>query len=420
MNRAPKARLRRRGTTRWHVLPARARQARPFDSARAARTPSKAALHGLEAPANFFAATLFAAGLVALAGPAAALEVLRPAEIVVMTHSSDASAIAWAGEGLLVVADDEDNILRFHDPGREGAPLRVQDIHGALGIAPRDENPEADLEGATRVGDRLYFITSHGRNRNGRERENRLRFAAFDLGPGGELAPVAPARPDLVHHLLEDPRYGGLGLHESTRFGEDLRGDDRRRLAPKDEGFNIEGLSSTADGSTLFIGLRNPRPPHPQTGAPHAVVATLLNADAFLADGAPPRFGPPLLWDLGGLGIRAMERDPAIDGHWIIAGPPDDGGPFVLYRWDEHPAAVPRRAAGLPPGYAFESLVPLPDGSGLWLASDDGGVMVPVASQEDCLEELENGACRNKDLADPARRTWRLVRVQWDDPPGGG
>ena len=40
------------------------------------------------------------------------------------------------------------------------------------------KEPEADLEGATRIGDDIYWITSHGQNKNGKNRPSRHRLFA--------------------------------------------------------------------------------------------------------------------------------------------------------------------------------------------------------------------------------------------------
>src|SRR4051812_25038135 len=74
----------------------------------------------------------------------------------------DASAAVVLDEDLFLVADDEDNLLRVYRFSAPGVPVQEWNAgRHLLGKA------EADIEGACRVGQRLYFITSHGRNRKG-------------------------------------------------------------------------------------------------------------------------------------------------------------------------------------------------------------------------------------------------------------
>ncbi|MCE6966894.1 hypothetical protein, partial [Cereibacter sphaeroides] len=58
------------------------------------------------------------------------------------------------------------------------------DLNIFLGIDPQGKNPEADLEGLSRIGDTVYAITSHGRNKDGKFRPNRHRLFALKVTPG--------------------------------------------------------------------------------------------------------------------------------------------------------------------------------------------------------------------------------------------
>src|SRR3954467_14025241 len=82
----------------------------------------------------------------------------------VYTDMCDASgAVALDGE-LFAVADDEDNKLRIYHSSTGGPPVKVFDPTSFLHVDPKE--PEIDLEAAARIRDRIYWITSHGRNRN--------------------------------------------------------------------------------------------------------------------------------------------------------------------------------------------------------------------------------------------------------------
>jgi hypothetical protein len=82
----------------------------------------------------------------------------------VRTYSgaSDASAAEFLDETTLAVADDEDNVLRLYDAAAGGPPRQALDLSAFLGLSPDEES---DIEGAARVGDRIYWITSHGPKR---------------------------------------------------------------------------------------------------------------------------------------------------------------------------------------------------------------------------------------------------------------
>jgi hypothetical protein len=89
-----------------------------------------------------------------------------------------------------------------------------------------------------------------------------------------------------------------------------------------------------------------------------------------VVQGAPARFGPHLTLDLGGQGIRSIERHG--DSYYVVAGPPGKGKEFAVYRWSGVAGEAPRRLdvpqlAGLNP----EALFFDPAGT-LHILSDDG------------------------------------------------
>src|SRR5688572_27491330 len=87
---------------------------------------------------------------------------------VVFRGACDASGAVPLSDRRFVVADDEDNILRVYDADTGGAPLTQTDLSPALGLPLKGkkhpEAPELDLEAATRIADRAYWLTSHGRS----------------------------------------------------------------------------------------------------------------------------------------------------------------------------------------------------------------------------------------------------------------
>jgi hypothetical protein len=276
------------------------------------------------------------------------------------TGMCDASAAALVDADHFLAASDEDNVLRVYRLDAPGGPVATFDWSSALGIGPADAHPEADIEAAARVGNRVYWITSHGTNKEGKARPNRRRFFATDVALANgriKLAPVGTPFRDLVGALAADGRLGRFKLAE------------RALKAPESaDGFNIEGLTPTPDGR-LLIGFRNPVP----DGT--ALLVPLENPDDVLTGGAAPLFGDPVRLKLGTFGVRSIDFAPAHGTYFIVAGPIGDAGTSALYRWGGAPGDAPVLLshvgfAGLNPEAVVAPPAPRPD---LLLLSDDGG-----------------------------------------------
>lgn len=259
----------------------------------------------------------------------------------------DASAAVALDAWHFVVADDEHNKLSVY---KRGEAKRV----GQVDLKFLKADKEADLEGAAQVGQRIYWIASHARNSSGEVRKDRYSFFATEIH-GTTVEPVGKPYTALLADLLATPGLAPLKLAEATR-----------RAAEAEGGLNIEGLAAAADGS-LLIGMRNPIPQS------KAIVVPLLNP-AELVDGkGQARFGADIRLDLGGRGVRSIERIGS--GYLIAAGSPADAGSFAIYRWSgkaaDAPSPVQLDLGTLRP----EALFAWPDGQ-LTLLSDDGSVMV--------------------------------------------
>ncbi|MGB2865896.1 MAG: DUF3616 domain-containing protein [Sedimentisphaerales bacterium] len=342
-------------------------------------------------------------------------------EVLVFRGAGDASAAVAVGEDMFVVADDENNILRIYETSKAGQPVGSFDMTSFLGIEP--DHPEADIEAATMVGRRIYWITSHGRNKDGKLRPNRYRFFATDVlveNRSVKLRPAGKPFKTLVHELLKTQAARRLGLDKATRFGAELKKKEREKLAPKEEGINIEGLCASPDGGTLYFGLRNPRPKDKQGGRAKAIVVPLLNPDRVIEKGEAPVFGEPIVWDLKGLGIRSMEYSRFHKACFVIAGGPDGDEGFALYRWSGKPEAPPELERDLSLGkskFTPEALIPFEKSERLLMLSDDGSLVVRVAGAWECMEGeyLKNGTTLNKYLANPAKKTFRGIWLELDN-----
>ena len=298
---------------------------------------------------------------------------------IIYSGMCDASAAVALTDKLFAVASDEGSVIRVYDRDRNGAPLQSINLSAFLDLDPR--KPESDLEGAARLGNRAYWITSHSRNKSGKERRSRDRFFAVQIVTNAqrvELNMLGEPYEHLLDDLMRDPKLKPFNLAAASK------------LEPKARGaLNIEGLSATPEGR-LLIGFRNPVP------GGKALLVPMLNPDAVI-HGQAAKFGEPILLDLGGLGIRDMAY---WDGQYaIIAGPYDGKGQSRLYEW-QGGMATPRRVKhadlkGLNP----EAIIFYPDTGGeqIQVLSDDGNKLV-------------NGKpC--KELADPSRHHFRSVWI---------
>ena len=319
--------------------------------------------------------------------------------------TSDASAAISLGKDLILVADDENNHLRCYSTSAGGRPTATFDMTESLGVDPR--YPEVDIEGAVRVGDRVYWISSHGRNKSGKFRSSRHRFFATKIKRKGlevTLVPEGRVYTSLERDLVALKEASELGLDPAA--GRTPSRSERERLAPKREGLNIEGLCASADGRTLYIGFRNPRPDE------HALVVPLTNPAAVIEKGEKARLGQPLLWDLDNLGIRAMTYSPHHRALFVVAGPHSGQQRFALYRWSGNHVDPPRRVCSLDDvaaEFTPEALVAFEDSDRLYLLSDDGTRLVSVSGPQECLPGhwLPQGKSQNKHLLDADRKTFR-------------
>jgi len=331
----------------------------------------------------------------------------------------DASAAVALDQQTLLVADDERNVLQVYSADRPGGPLRSIPWDRELDIPPNDEHPEADIEGATVLDGRIYWISSHGRNRKGKWRANRHRFFAMTVTKtqdGFAAEPFGKPCKTLILDLVRDPRMRPLGLAEALDFGK----KEVPALAPKREGLNVEGLSATADGRSLLIALRNP------LYRGKAILVPLWNPAAVLLQDADPQFGDPIELPLEAtidgavvaLSVRSIEYSASHRAYLIAAGPGDTRKTFALYRWSgrkDDPPELLRQATeqiGRIKDFAPEALIVFPNRKDVQLLSDDGARKVKVASPRECAKgAYEDGWCEAKYLLDASRRTFRSMRI---------
>jgi hypothetical protein len=274
---------------------------------------------------------------------------------VLFSGMCDASGAVPLAGGRFLVADDEDNVLRTYDSARPGAPVSQVDVSEFLGAKVKKKGAaETDLEAATRIGDRAYFITSHALSSAGKYKPERFRFFATSAPAQGKPQPVGKPYEGLLADLLAEPQLARFDLARAAELPPKVPG-----------GFNIEGMVARNEGG-VWLGFRNPLPQG------RALLVPLLNPED-LVQGGHARFGEPLTLDLGGLGIRALG---AWQGRYLIAaGRYDSGGVSRLLEWDGKAAVRDVPGAKLD-GYNPEAFFVSVAQGRLLLLSDDGSRQV--------------------------------------------
>ncbi len=287
----------------------------------------------------------------------------NPAASRFHTGASDASTAIALDSDFMLVADDEDQTIRLYSRVSSGLPLASFDFTSSLGLSG---SSEVDIEASTRIGNVIYWMGSHSNNSSGADRPNRERVFATEVSGTGASTSLTFLG---YYRFLEDDllAWDGangniLGLAASAANGV---------LPEQPNGFNIEGLTIAPDGTTAYVAFRAPNTP--TTSREQALIIPVTNFTTLLSPtggtAGSATFGAPIQLDLGGRGIRSIERN-GTGEYVIIAGPagaatgtaPAD---FRLYTWSGNPADAPvlRHAdlTALNAGGSFEAIVQVPD-----------------------------------------------------------
>lgn len=257
----------------------------------------------------------------------------------VLLGSSDASTAIAVGDGHLLVADDEKRDLRLYDAetsGREVAVFALPDDNSGGKI-------EMDAEASARKGDTIWWLGSHGKDKDGKVQVGRHTIEATKLtgtGADAKLTKTGVNYHGLVNDLLAwDQAHG-------ERFGFRAAVSEVPGSPQVDDmsGLNVEGAEFSPDDSALYVGFRSPISPAVPGG--RALLMTITNLEDLTSGAATrARFGEPILLDLGGHSIREIRKNAA--GEYLILSAQANGATPAqtqqLWAWNGDADTQPRR-----------------------------------------------------------------------------
>lgn len=289
--------------------------------------------------------------------------------------TSDASAAEDVGDGHVLVADDDSNIIRLYGP-EGGEPVTEFPIGDEV---PNLLSGEVwDLEGSARDGDTVYWTGSFGNSRSGNLRPDRdivIETRIIGSGADTELEYVRHThgiREALITWDAENQHGEGADAFQLTRATQE------GYSAEGPNSLNVEGAALSPEG-TLWLGFRSPLTPVDDDTENLALIVEITNLDEAL-DGAALEIGEHLQLDLDGRAIRDLARTE--DGQYLIqAGSADDSGNFAIFGWTGNPedapvqSETPLELAGWEGSYESLPLVPsLEDGTVIRVMQDVGTV----------------------------------------------
>ncbi|MEG3844136.1 CARDB domain-containing protein, partial [Microcoleus sp. herbarium14] len=258
-----------------------------------------------------------------------------------LTGTSDASTAIAIDSNYMLVGDDEDQTIRLYDRTNSGLPVKTFDFTNSLGLTdisggiPR----EVDIEASTRVGNRIYWLGSQSNASGGNLRPNRYRLFATDISGTGATTNLtfAGKYDNLRTDLIAWGNTNGFNFTASAAAGKIPE-------ATTLDGFNIEGLTVAPNGTTAYVAFRAPQVP--TTDRTKALIAPITNfTDLVTGAASSATIGAPIQLDLGGRGIRSIDRN-ANNQYLIVAGPADNATgtapkDFRLYTWTGNAADAP-------------------------------------------------------------------------------
>lgn len=295
----------------------------------------------------------------------------------------DASGAVPLSDSLFMVADDEDNILRVYNADTGGEPVQTFNLATKLQqklqavdkpSSAGDLDDELDLEAATKVDGVSYWLTSHARNKKGKQKTERFQLIALSHD----------AKLDKVE-VIGQP-FGDLlqAMTEHDGFAPYKLGEASARAAESAGAVNIEGMTARFD-TGVYIGFRNPVP------RGKALLVGLDNPEG-VARGEAAKLTAPAELDLAGLGIRGLSSWQGV--YIIAAGDVDSGRQSALYSWAGVNASAQKMQVDLPQDFNPEAFFTPENRKGFLVLSDDGAL--EMQGKKEC-----------KKLKNPAEKSFR-------------
>lgn len=315
-------------------------------------------------------------------------QVLKPAAATV-DGSSDASTAIALDADWMIVADDESNVLRVYP--RAGGTAVLEWSYKLNG--PKFAK-ELDLEAGARVGDTLYFTGSASNKKDGADamadRSHLFAVKVSGTGAATQFNYVGQFAA-LESQLIAWDASNGHGLG-ADHFGFAVSAG--AGVVPEQvNGFSIEGMATAPGDGALWLGFRAPQ--IGTSSRTRALIVPVQNYAALIAGTATQAaFGAPIELDLGGRGIRSIDK--GSDGRYlIVAGPAGASSGlvdrnFALFSWDGTASAAPVELANdlealrKASDGSFESIVEVPGpvaaGTQVQLLLDNGDTVWPGKS----------------------------------------
>lgn len=243
--------------------------------------------------------------------------------------NSDASTALALDANWMVVADDEASVLRVY-PRAGGAAVMEWSFATGLGTGTN----EIDLEASTRIGNSLYFIGSHSNKKDGTAQSSREHlFEVTVAGTGANTQFTYVGKQTGLETALKTWDSGNTHGKGSNYFG--FTASAAGGVIPENvNGFSIEGMTATQDGTQLLLAFRAPMA---NTTVRDKAVIVPVSVTGLI--GGSPTFGTPFELNLGGRGVRSIEKAVTGSDYLILAGPSVSATTevthdFRLYRWD--------------------------------------------------------------------------------------
>ncbi len=298
--------------------------------------------------------------------------------------AADSGSAIDVGEGYMIVAQDESNVLNLYHGRTSGPPVKTFNFDSELPYGASEMN----IHASARAGNTLYWVGSLDNTNSGEVvASHDSLFAATITGSGANteltyLGSYDGLREDLVE--WDNSNGGLLGLAASSAPGQ---------AGERANGFKVEGLEFLPGSSTeAYLTFRAPLEPActeeqelDETCTRNlALVIPVTNFSSLVTDGNPATsihatFGTPLEWNLGGLSIRQIRKN--AEGEYVIVASTANSSDtvFQLWGWDGEPedepvllnASIPLVAEGV---WSVIPSVPDPiaDGDGVEVLQDNG------------------------------------------------